>query len=127
MKHTFIPILLLVGLSCAYATPLEPQTASPAMTFQSIAPMNTGAAYTSAIYQPFCEASPSECDAEGNPNGPNRVSVKRNGFGPRPDGNIGKTSPVGEPFILLAFAAIMGAILFFKKSSKISEKPNNQQ
>ena len=79
-------------------------------------------AYKSTIYEPFSSATPSS-DANGSNNGNARgMSGRRNAgdFGHPDDPNKDPESPVGEPWIMLAFAA-MGAGVIYLKQRKRSE------
>ena len=79
-------------------------------------------AYKSTIYEPFSSATPSS-DANGSNNGNARgMSGRRNAgnFGHPDDPNKDPEPPVGEPWIMLAFAA-MGAGVIYLKQRKRSE------
>lgn len=79
---------------------------------RSRAIMSSGSMYSSRVYEPFTNSAPSEQTVSG----PNRVSS-----GPRkdkivgPDINPGQESPIGEPWILLAFAIAFGGIIAYRK------------
>lgn len=70
------------------------------------------AAYQGTVYEPFNDTPPSE-SGSGN-NGPQGVSGRRNlagGGDPGPQGG----SPVGEPWILLLFAAVAAVVIRLRK------------
>ena len=56
-------------------------------------------AYQGAVYEPFNDTPPSEAGGKG-------ISGRKNAFPGRPDTGQSKDSPVGEPFVLLLFAAV---------------------
>ena len=58
-------------------------------------------AYQGAVYEPFDDTPPSEAG-----NGERGISGKKNAFPGRPDTGQSKDSPVGEPLVLLIFAAV---------------------
>lgn len=86
----------------------------PTHTMRNQRIMTTGAVYASTVYLPFDNTPPSvekEIAATGNGEGP----TGRRKFVDRPDINIGE-SPVGEPWILVAFAVLFGGAIAFKKN-----------
>ena len=58
-------------------------------------------AYQGAVYEPFNNTPPSEAG-----NGERGISGRKNAFPGRPDTGQSKDSPVGEPLVLLFFAAV---------------------
>lgn len=72
-------------------------------------------AYKSTIYEPFSSATPSS-DANGSNNGNARgMSGRRNAFENPDDPNRDPESPIGEPWIMLAFAAMAAVALTLRK------------
>ena len=74
-------------------------------------------AYKSTIYEPFSSATPSS-DANGSNNGPNNISGRKNGFLDPGDANKDPENteyPIGEPWIMLAFAAMAAGVITFRK------------
>ena len=74
-------------------------------------------AYKSTIYEPFSSATPSS-DANGSNNGPNNISGRKNSSvvpGTPPDPNGANSSPIGESWIMLAFAAMTAVALTLRK------------
>ena len=57
--------------------------------------------YQGAVYEPFNNTPPSE---SGN-GGTSGITNRKNGFLDRPDDRPAEGSPVGEPWVLLLFAA----------------------
>ena len=60
---------------------------------------NAYKAYQGAVYEPFNDTPPSEAGGKG-------ISGRKNAFPGRPDTGQSKDSPIGEPFVLLLFAAV---------------------
>ena len=58
-------------------------------------------AYQGAVYEPFDDTPPSEAG-----NGERGISGRKNAFPGRPDTGQSSESPVGEPLVLLFFAAV---------------------
>ena len=74
-------------------------------------------AYKSTIYEPFSSATPSS-DANGSNNGNARgMSGRRNAgdFGHPDDPYKDPESPIGEPWIMLAFAAMAAVVITLRK------------
>lgn len=74
-------------------------------------------AYKSTIYEPFSSATPSS-DANGSNNGNARGMSGRRNLGENTSGNPGADetqSPVGEPWIMLAFAAMAAVVVTLRK------------
>ena len=71
-------------------------------------------AYKSTIYEPFSSATPSS-DANGSNNGNARgMSGRRNAF-VDPGETGAEEYPIGEPWILLAFAAMTAGVITLRK------------
>ena len=74
-------------------------------------------AYKSTIYEPFSSATPSS-DANGSNSGPNNISGRKNGFLDPGDANKDPEHteyPIGEPWIMLAFAAMAAVVITLRK------------
>lgn len=74
-------------------------------------------AYKSTIYEPFSSATPSS-DANGSNSGPNNISGRKNGFLDPGDANKDSENteyPIGEPWIMLAFAAMAAVVIRLRK------------
>ena len=71
--------------------------------------------YESTIYTPFSSDAPYS-DANSGDNGPSRITNRKNGF--VDSGEHGREeSPIGEPWILLAFAAAAAGVVYIKRRS----------
>ena len=74
---------------------------------------NAYKAYQGAVYEPFNNTPPSESG-----NAPRGISGRKNlgGMdGHDPGGPGSSNSPVGEPFVLLLFAAVAAAVVFVRQ------------
>ena len=122
MKHTFISFLLIACV-CAYAAPAFNEEANQ-VTFQQSNQSNfSGSSYSSTVYQPFSNTTPAEYSASGmnstdgyNPtyvHGPRKGKI--DGPDTRPDEN---DFPVGEPWVMLAFAALAAGVIAHKRKKE---------
>lgn len=74
-------------------------------------------AYKSTIYEPFSSATPSS-NANGSNNGNARGMSGRRNLGENTSGNPGADetqSPIGEPWIMLVFAAMAAVVIRLRK------------
>ena len=75
---------------------------------------HVGTTYNPAqtVYEPFSNEGPGNSGQSDN--GPSRISNRKNGF--VDSGEHGKEeSPIGEPWILLAFAAAAAIVITLRK------------
>lgn len=78
-------------------------------------------AYESTIYEPFTAASPSSNSNDAPANISGRRNADDDGFGGNSDGGSQADSyPMGEPWIMLLFAAA-GAVVVYMKQRKKAE------
>ena len=75
--------------------------------------------YKSTIYKPFSNSSPSTQGSGSNTNSSSGTTEEDDGWGGS-DGNAGEyndnwQSPVGEPWILLAFAAMAASVVYLRQ------------
>lgn len=69
--------------------------------------------YQPTVFEPFDNTPPSE---SGNSNsGPKGISGRKNGFPGRPDTPPAPGSPVGEPLVLLLFAAVTAVVVAWRQ------------
>jgi hypothetical protein len=117
--------LLFLSFMCvgAYAEAQNFQSTSSYLnssspqTVEQTAAASPQQAYKSTIYEPFSSATPSS-DANGSNNGNARGMSGRRNLGENTSGNPGADetqSPIGEPWIMLAFAAMTAVALTLRK------------
>lgn len=90
---------------------------SSPQTVEQTAAASPQQAYKSTIYEPFSSATPSS-NANGSNSGPNNISGRKNGFLDPGDANKDPENteyPIGEPWIMLAFAAIAAVVITLRK------------
>lgn len=83
---------------------------------------NAYKAYQAAVYEPFNDTPPSEA---GN-GGPQGISGRKNlagGGDPGPQGG----SPVGEPFVLMLFAAVAAAVVAWRQKKPTPALPKGKE
>jgi hypothetical protein len=122
MKHTFISFLLIACV-CAYATPAYSEEANPFAFKQSSQTNFSGSAYSSTVYQPFCTTTPSQQqESASNSYSPIAKSFSWGGGGmgdnKDDDPNRDPYSPVGEPWVMLAFAALAAGVIAYKRKKE---------
>ena len=83
---------------------------------QSQQMMNSGSAYTGTIYEPFTNTTPSEASNPANGVGPRRIS--QDGRNPGDATESTTEFPIGEPWVLLLFAAAYGGIIMIRQRQK---------
>lgn len=131
MKHTFISFLLIACV-CAYAAPtLAHDKEVNSCAFQQSSQTNfSGSSYSSTVYQPFNGTTPAEYSASANSDGsgtPPGVTNIHKAFPQRPD-TPPQGSPVGEPWVMLAFAALAaGAIAYKRKKEPTLSLPKGKE
>ena len=116
-RNTFLlTVFLSMATLAVYAQPFTPtptQAAQVAMQSQQI--MQNGQNHDGTIYAPFDNTMPSEqCS------GPNKAPGKGGNpktFGGGPEAGQGP-SPVGEPWILAAFALLFAGVVYLRGKKK---------
>jgi hypothetical protein len=117
--------LLFLAFMCvgAYAEAQNFQSTSSYLnssspqTVEQTAAASPQQAYKSTIYEPFSSATPSS-DANGSNSGPNNISGRKNGFLDPGDANKDSENteyPIGEPWIMLVFAAMAAVVITLRK------------
>ena len=116
--------LLFFAFMCvgAYAEAQNFQSTSSYLNSSSLQTVEQTAAapqqaYKSTIYEPFSSATPSS-DANGSNNGNARGMSGRRNLGENTSGNPGADetqSPIGDPWIMLAFAAMTAVVIRLRK------------
>ena len=120
MKHTFISFLLIACV-CTYAAPAHSEETNSTV-FQKSAQTNfSGSAYSSTVYQPFNGTTPAEysASANGTLSGPAKNNARNftmdDGFILGPDTPPANQFPVGEPWVMLAFAALAASVIAYNR------------
>ena len=72
-------------------------------------------AYQSTVYEPFTTAAPSDNHPMAAGAGEPQITDRKNAFPGRPDAGQSGESPVGEPFVLLLFAAVAAMVIAWRK------------
>ena len=92
------------------ARPMEATQVDPTTQYQT---------YESTIYEPFATETPSQYtdggSESGSSSGPSKITNRKNGFVDRPDTPPAPGSPIGEPWIMLAFAAMAAIAIALRK------------
>jgi hypothetical protein len=70
--------------------------------------------YHSTIYTPFSNETPSNNNPSAGITG-RKNTINTGGFGTETDPNASNESPIGEPWILLAFAAAAAVVITLRK------------
>jgi len=97
-------------------------------SFKSPQTMRTVSNYVGTVYTPFGSEVPSDQSGIGsNSNEGGKPGHIRKGKILGPDTDPANQSPIGEPWILLAFATLFAAIIAWRKKNRKLEiyKPNN--
>ena len=74
----------------------------------------SAAMYQSTVYTPFSDETPSGNNAPADITG-RKNTINTGGFGTETDPNASNQSPIGEPWIMLAFAAIAAVVITLRK------------
>lgn len=120
MRHRFTYLLLFIGFAYACAQDYGSQAYPAQQDFRSHQMMSSGSVYGGTVYAPFDNTTPSEQSNVGAQS-PNRApGGPRRGFINGPDQT--GPSPVGEPWILLAFAAAFATGIVLRKRNRAREK-----
>lgn len=119
MRHRFTYLLLFIGFAYACAQDYGSQAYPAQQDFRSHQMMSSGSVYGGTVYAPFDNTTPSEQSNVGAQS-PNRApSGPRRGFINGPDQT--GPSPVGEPWILLAFAAAFAGGIALRKRKRVRD------
>ena len=79
--------------------------------------LSTYATYQSTVYQPFTTAVPSDDNPVAGFGSEPQITGRKNlgGMGGRDPGDQSSQSPIGEPWILLLFAAVAAAVVAWRQ------------
>ena len=121
-RNTFLlTVFLSMATLAVYAQPFTP-TQTPQVAMQSQQIMQNGQNHDGTIYAPFDNTMPSEQSSGPNKKGGVRKSDgddwNPDDFILGPDANQGKESPVGEPWVLAAFALLFAGVVWLRGRKK---------
>lgn len=121
MRYICTYLLLLLACASLSAWPTNEENLS-IQTFQSQQIMNTGTSFQSTVYEPFDNTAPSEQSAVGSSSSPNRAQGKgggiRKGFDTGAEYGRDDQYPVGEPWILAAFAVLFAGVIAWRRAKE---------
>lgn len=118
MRHKITYLLLLLGFAYAYATPIYEYDTPAAQGFRSHKILSAGTIYQGTTYAPFDDSAPSEQSEVGASYSPNKApSGPRRAFDTGAETGRDEQYPVGEPWILLLFAATFGGIIAIRRKN----------
>ena len=132
MKHTFISFLLIACV-CTYAAPtLAHDKEVNSCAFQQSSQTNfSGSSYSSTVYQPFNGTTPAEQSAgamNSSWSGPAKNNARNftmdDGFILGPDTPPAQEFPVGEPWVMLAFAVLAAGAIAHKRKKEPTQAKN---
>ena len=113
-------LLLIVGITHAYAMPVYENEWPTTQSFQSQQIMTTGVTYEGIIYTPFDDAIPSDLSEVGasyapgeQPHGPLRVV--QDGRDPGDVTSGSQEYPLGDPWSMLFFAALFAGLTAWRQ------------
>ena len=73
--------------------------------------------YQSTVYEPFTTAAPSDNHPMAAGAGEPQITDRKNAFiNPEDPGDRSEQSPVGEPFVLLLFAAVAAVVVAWRRA-----------
>lgn len=121
MRHRFTYLLLFIGFAYACAQDYGSQAYPAQQDFRSHQMMSSGSVYGGTVYAPFDNTTPSEQSNVGAQS-PNRApGGPRRGFDIGGEYGRDEKYPVGEPWILLAFAAAFAGGIALRKRNRVRE------
>lgn len=118
MRHKITYLLLLLGFAYAYATPIYEYDTPAPQGFRSHKILNAGTIYQGTTYVPFDDAAPSDYSEVGASYSPNRApGGPRRAFDTGAETGRDEQYPVGEPWILLLFAATFAGVMALRRKN----------
>ena len=93
------------------ASSMQYQLESYQMTNTSTYHVGTTYNPAQTVYEPFSDETPSN----SGQNGQSRISGRRNAIGNPGNPNPNEESPIGEPWIMLAFAVMAAGVIYIKQ------------
>ncbi len=113
-KRALTYLLLIIGITHAYAMPVYENEWPTTQSFQSQQIMTTGVTYEGIIYTPFDDAIPSDLSKVGASYAPVQRKSPISGEGDwdeLPDHGHTELTPIGEPWIMMFFALMFAGII----------------
>lgn len=125
MKHIIIIFSLFIGCASICAAPAYGEQESPFSNVNPSAQQAAGSSYSSTVYQPFSGTTPAEQSAgamNSSWSGPAKNNARNftmdDGFILGPDTPPANQFPVGEPWVLLVFAALAAGVIAYKRKKE---------
>ena len=120
-KRALTYLLLLIGITHAYAMPVYESEWPTSQSFQSQQIMTTGVTYEGIIYTPFEDAIPSDLSEVGASYASQDIhGINKKGFDhPTDPGNQSSESPIGEPWIMVVFAVLFAGVTAWRQHNKL--------
>jgi hypothetical protein len=84
-------------------------------------------AYQSTVYKPFTTSAPSDNHPMAAGAGEPQITNRKNAFPGRPDSGQSSESPVGEPLVLLFFAAVAAMVIAWRKKEPTPSLPKGKE
>ena len=122
-KHTVLIIFFCLAAIHASAQPFVSQNKGDVafqsqQRFKSTQTMRPAAIYVGTVYTPFSSEVPSDQCGIGSNTGGGKPNRARNGFITGPDTDPANQYPVGEPWILAAFALLFAGVVWLRGKKK---------
>ena len=119
-KRALTYLLLIIGITHAYAMPVYESEWPTTQSFQSQQIMTTGVTYEGIIYTPFDDAIPSDLSEVGASYAPGEKShgplrVVQDGRDPGDVTTGSQEYPIGDPWSMLVFAALFAGLTAWRK------------
>ena len=128
----FLPVLASANpvyqSSNRYSNPSTVGASSMQYQLESYKMANTstyqvGTTYNPAqtVYEPFSSENPSDNNGPSNISGRKNATITPN-WNPLTPDDPGPRQPIGEPWIMLAFALIVAGVIYFKQRKNLKAK-----
>ena len=124
-KRALTYLLLIIGITYAYAMPVYESEWPTTQSFQSQQIMTTGVTYEGIIYTPFDDAIPSDLSEVGASYAPGRQLYTGN-FDDVPEGGEQENMyPIGDPWIMIMFALMFAGVITWRQYNNRLVKNEN--
>ena len=119
MRRAITYFLLLAGIACTCAQDFSARNYPAQQDFQSHQIITSGTNYNGTVYAPFDNTTPSEQSEVGASYSPAKApSGPRRSFDTGPEHGRDEQYPVGEPWVLLAFAAVFAGGIALRRRKR---------